>query len=87
MGEKLRLMKMSLNFPLVSQVRFCSSLVLFGSWAVSLMALHTECASVMVRYFKKTLVGLLDSWNINNFNGDSQSWRNSSFSKCFQEAV
>lgn len=64
MGEKFRLMRVTLSIALVS----C---LVYGH--CSLMMLHTKCASTLVRYFKKTLVCLLDSWTINIFNGDNKA--------------
>lgn len=67
-------MRVTLSIPLLSGL-------VYGQ--CSLMMLHTKCASTVVRYCKKTLVGLLDSWTINIFNGDNKGWRNSSLSKGF----
>lgn len=44
MGEKLRLMRVTLRIPLL----FC---LVYGQ--CSLMMLHTKCASIAVRYLKK----------------------------------
>lgn len=81
--KKVTIIRVPWSTPIVSQVGFCCLV----HRQCSLTMLHAAYASTMVRHFKKILVGLLDSWAINIFNGDNKSWRNSSLSKGFGEAV